>query len=97
MTRFRLDPSIVSHMASSCERLLAGMLVAAILAGSAAWSSAHAQGAARPGQASGVPEAPIGHRQPNAQDVPPSVLRNENAMRAGDTALDKKLNICRGC
>jgi hypothetical protein len=41
--------------------------------------------------------APIGHVQPNASSVPPSVLREENAMEAQDTKLDKELNICRGC
>ena len=50
-----------------------------------------------------VPEAPIGHRQPRASDVPnatgdiqnvqlPDLLAKENA------ALDKKIkSICRGC
>ena len=41
--------------------------------------------------------APIGHVQPNASNVPPSVLREENALEAQDTKLDKELNICRGC
>jgi hypothetical protein len=41
--------------------------------------------------------APIGHVQPNASSVPPSVLREENDMEAQDTKLDKELNICRGC
>ena len=50
-----------------------------------------------------VPEAPVGHRQPRASDVPnatgdieavklPDLLAKENAM------LDKKIkSICRGC
>ena len=42
-------------------------------------------------------QAPIGHVQPNASNVPPSVLREENALEAPDTKLDKELNICRGC
>jgi hypothetical protein len=41
--------------------------------------------------------APIGHRQPNASNVPGNVLREENALEAEDTKLDKELNICRGC
>ena len=69
MNRPCLDHAILSYMVPS--RFLAGMMVVAILTGNATWSSAHAQGAAQPGQASsGVPEAPIGHRQPNARDVP---------------------------
>ena len=98
MTRHRLHHSILGYKVLSRDRVLAGMMVVAILAGNAAWSSAHAQGAAQPGRASsGVPKAPIGHRQPNAQNVPPNVLRSEDALTADDTALDKKLNICRGC
>jgi hypothetical protein len=94
MIRPRLNHSIIGHMAPSRERVLASMVMIAILTG----GSAHAQGAAQPGQAaSGVPEAPIGHRQPNAQDVPSNVLRSEDALIGGDTDLDKKLNICRGC
>ena len=50
-----------------------------------------------------VPEAPVGHRQPRASDVPnatgdiqnvqlPDLLAKENA------ALDRKIkSICRGC
>lgn len=41
--------------------------------------------------------APIGHRQPNASNVPANVLREEQSMDAEDTKLDKELNICRGC
>jgi hypothetical protein len=35
--------------------------------------------------------------QPNASNVPPSMLREENAINPEDTKLDKELNICRGC
>jgi hypothetical protein len=42
-------------------------------------------------------EAPTGHRQPNASNVPASVLRPEPQRSADDIELDKRLNICRGC
>ena len=48
----------------------------------------------------GIPEAPIGHRQPRAGDVPSEKnLSNPNdAMSKEDAALDKKIkSICRGC
>lgn len=48
-------------------------------------------------EASAEPRAPIGHRQPNAESVPDSVLREENKLKGDDTALDKGLDICRGC
>jgi hypothetical protein len=41
--------------------------------------------------------APIGHRQPNASNVPASVLNSEQKINTEDIELDKKLNICRGC
>ena len=49
---------------------------------------------------SGVPQAPVGHRQPRAADVPDEKnLGNPNDFLAKENAtLDKKLkSICRGC
>jgi hypothetical protein len=49
---------------------------------------------------SGVPEAPIGHRQPRADQVPSEKnLANPNdPVNKEDAALDKKIkSICRGC
>jgi hypothetical protein len=48
----------------------------------------------------GVPQAPVGHRQPRAGDVPDEKnLGNPNDFLAKENAtLDKKLkSICRGC
>jgi hypothetical protein len=45
-------------------------------------------------------EAPVGHRQPRAADVPPEKnLGNPNdPINKEDAALDKKIkSICRGC
>ena len=47
-----------------------------------------------------LPEAPIGHRQPRADQVPTEKnLSNPNdAVNREDAALDKKIkSICRGC
>ena len=41
--------------------------------------------------------APIGHRQPHARDVPSENLSGLEQLSAEDTAVDRKLNICRGC
>ena len=49
---------------------------------------------------SSVPQAPVGHRQPRAADVPDEKnLGNPNDFLAKENAtLDKKLkSICRGC
>lgn len=49
---------------------------------------------------SGIPQAPVGHRQPRASDVPDEKnLSNPNdPINKEDAALDKKIkSICRGC
>jgi hypothetical protein len=62
------------------------------------WAACDSAAAAPPDPIpSGQQSAPVGHRQPNASNVPESVLRDENAMEAEDSKLDKELNICRGC
>ena len=49
----------------------------------------------------GIPQAPVGHRQPRPQDLPPSVLREEGGANRGgvnaDRQLDQELQICKGC
>jgi hypothetical protein len=47
-----------------------------------------------------IPEAPIGHRQPRADQVPPETdWSNPNTpVSREDAALDRKIkSICRGC
>jgi hypothetical protein len=51
-------------------------------------------------QPQGAREAPVGHRQPRAADVPSEKnLSNPNdAINREDAALDRKIkSICRGC
>ena len=40
------------------------------------------------------PQAPVGHRQPRAADVPPET---GTTVLPGQKELDKKLRICRDC
>jgi hypothetical protein len=59
-------------------------------------------GAGSPGltKSGTIPQAPIGHRQPRAGDVPEEKnLSNPNdPINKEDAALDKKIkSICRGC
>ena len=52
------------------------------------------------GSGSGVPPAPVGHRQPRAGDVPNEKNLGDpnSAMNKEDAALDRKIkSICRGC
>ena len=54
----------------------------------------------QPIETQGRMQAPVGHRQPRVQDLPPSVLRKESGEGRGSNAemeLDQKLGICKGC
>lgn len=45
----------------------------------------------------GIPPAPVGHRQPRADEVPSAQEKNYTES-AEDKALDRKIkSICRGC
>jgi hypothetical protein len=51
-------------------------------------------------QSGGIPQAPVGHRQPRAGDVPSekNLSNPDDAMNKEDAALDRKIkSICRGC
>jgi hypothetical protein len=82
--------------------LIPTMALLALVGGPAAMaqtgSNTGSSGAANP---SAMPrEAPIGHRQPRASDVPSEKnLSNPNdPMNKEDAALDRKIkSICRGC
>ena len=83
-----------SSLARWARAAVRGSALIILMAGIAAVSPAGAQSV--PSQH--VPEAPVGHRQPNATNVPDNVLHEEDTTAApGETGLDKKLNICRGC
>jgi len=48
----------------------------------------------------GIPQAPVGHRQPRAGDVPneKNLSDPNNPVNKEDAMLDKKIrSICRGC
>ncbi len=72
---------------------LAVMASTLILITTPAWDSAL-------GQKNSPGEAPVGHRQPKAGEVPQEqeLTPAEKKQRELDQALDKKLkSICRGC
>ena len=66
-------------------------------------SGAFAQGGTSTAQKNSdkpLPQAPVGHRQPRAGDVPSEKNLSDpnSAMNKEDAALDKKIkSICRGC
>jgi hypothetical protein len=42
-------------------------------------------------------DAPIGHRQPRAKDVPSWIEKNLGTRSPEDQTIDRKLRICRDC
>jgi hypothetical protein len=44
-----------------------------------------------------IGNAPVGHRQPQARDMPSQSPGEFERLTAEDAAVDRKLNICRGC
>jgi len=83
-------------------KLIPIMALLALVGGPAAMAqtggNTGASGAAN--QPRSIPEAPIGHRQPRADQVPSEKnLSNPNdPMNKEDAALDRKIkSICRGC
>jgi hypothetical protein len=79
---------------------LVGLLV--LFGGTAAIAQSGGKGtsAGQTTTPSGIPQAPVGHRQPRAGDVPDEKnLGNPNdPINKEDAALDKKIkSICRGC
>lgn len=79
---------------------LVGLLV--LFAGTAATAQSGSKGTST-GQTttpSGMPQAPVGHRQPRASDVPDekNLANPSDPINKEDAALDKKIkSICRGC
>ncbi len=86
-------------------RKLIATIALLALAGGAAMAqtgsnTGSSSGAANPSSSSPTREAPVGHRQPRAGDVPSEKnLSNPNdAINREDAALDRKIkSICRGC
>jgi hypothetical protein len=86
-----------------------GAVAYAVVAALVTWNAAAAQSnpdqssppssgsAQTAGQASSVWQAPVGHRQPTAKDVPPGLQDNYGVRSLEDEAIDRKLRICRDC
>ena len=49
----------------------------------------------KPGQT--IREAPVGHLQPKAKDLPSGIQDNYGVRSPEDEAIDRKLRICRDC
>jgi hypothetical protein len=76
------------------------IVVALVILGSAATAQTTRPGSSSANTSQPLPEAPVGHRQPRADQVPSEKnLSNPNdPVNREDAALDRKIkSICRGC
>ncbi len=81
--------------------LLATLTLAALLGATAASAQDQREPNKRlqetSGNAAAVPQAPVGHRQPRATDLPAARPSEQEQQLQRDREFDKKLRICRGC
>jgi hypothetical protein len=81
------------------SKLIAAMALTLLSGGTPAF--AQNQGAGSSGAASStIPQAPIGHRQPRADQVPAekNLVNPDDALAKENAILDRKMkSICRGC
>jgi hypothetical protein len=81
-------------------RSIAMTALAALMGGPVALAQTGAAPGGATNQSQMVREAPIGHRQPRADQVPPEKNLSDpnNPANKEDAALDRKIkSICRGC
>ena len=69
-----------------------------ILIGAPAAIAQTGTGSSGASKSGGLPQAPIGHRQPTRNDVPSEKNPANDPISKEDALLDKKIkSICRGC
>jgi hypothetical protein len=85
-------------MGYAMRLVMFAVVVIACLSGGALAQNNTDQSPAR-SRTTGTPErqAPVGHRQPKAKDLPADILQNQQRETPRDKGWDKKLTICRGC
>jgi len=83
------------------KKIMLAASIALLLGGAALAQTGTKGSSTSSGATSGtVPPAPVGHRQPRADDVPNDKSPNDpnNPVNKEDALLDKKIkSICRGC
>lgn len=84
------------------SRLITAIFILSLASGSAAIAQNNTGGTSAK-SSGGIPQAPVGHRQPTKADVSAAESKDRGLLGAGaDAAADKELdrkikNICRGC
>lgn len=83
------------------SRLITAIFILSLASGSAAIAQNNTGGTSA--KSGGIPQAPVGHRQPTKADVTTAESKDRGLLGAGadaaaDRELDRKIkNICRGC
>ena len=81
------------------RRLITTIALMALIGGPAAIAQSGGTSTAVKGQPQGPREAPIGHRQPLASELPPNRERDPSDawLNRLNRETDRKLEICRAC
>jgi hypothetical protein len=82
------------------RRLVTSMALLVLIGGPAAIAQSGSGGSSTAVKNQPIPQAPIGHRQPRADQVPSEKNLSDpnNPANKEDAALDRKIkSICRGC
>jgi hypothetical protein len=83
------------------KKIMMAVSLVVLLGGAAVAQTGGTKGSTSGGAASGsLPQAPVGHRQPRASDVPneKNLSDPNDPLSKENQALDKKIkSICRGC
>lgn len=82
------------------KKAIISMALLMLIGSPAAMAQSNNPGGPGATKGGGIPEAPIGHRQPRASDVPSekNLSNPSDPINKEDAVLDKKIkSICRGC
>jgi hypothetical protein len=90
------------------REMIGAVILAALLSGRAATAETVGLAKPSPSVSSGMSDAssrtlglpwpaPVGHRQPQAKDLPSQSPNELERVSEEDRAVDRKLTICRGC
>ncbi|MEW6644187.1 MAG: hypothetical protein AB1586_27015 [Pseudomonadota bacterium] len=83
------------------SRLMATVLILSLACGGTAALAQNNMGGGTSAKSGGVPQAPVGHRQPTKATVDSAESKDKSGLLGSDAdnkALDRKIkNICRGC
>ena len=82
------------------KKIMVAVSLVVLLGGAAVAQTGGTMGATSGGATSGSPQAPVGHRQVRASDLPSEKNQSDpnDPLSKENQALDKKIkSICRGC